>query len=171
MGHSGQVAGVFVEGAELFRLIVMRRRIGLELGYDLCHSIAIYLEASKNVSSRARHVEYGQEHVLRRDELFLESRGHAQGIIQYLHQIRRYVYLIRRRKNVGTFGRFYVLQYDVCHHGCIYLHLVEDRGDHALFLQDQGAQKVHGIDVVLAALNSELVGPFQGFSGFGCEFG
>jgi hypothetical protein len=29
---------------------------------------------------------------------------------------------------------------------------------------------MHGIDVILAALDGELVGSFQGFSGFGCEF-
>jgi hypothetical protein len=30
---------------------------------------------------------------------------------------------------------------------------------------------MHRIDVVLAALYGELMGPFQGFSGFGREFG
>ena len=54
-------------------------------------------------------------------------------------------------------------------HRRVDLHLVEDGSDHALLLEDQGAQKMHGIDVVLAALDGQFMGPFQGFAGFGCE--
>ena len=47
------------------------------------------------------------------------------------------------------------------------LKLVENRRDHALFLENQSGQKMQRIDVILPTLNSQLVRASDRFFGFG----
>ena len=168
-GQARQRAGVFIEGAEFLGLGVLGYGGILELLDDGGHVLLVYLEAGQGVAGRAGHVEYGKEDVLRRDKLVLHVGGHAHAVVQDLGQVGREVDLVRRREHAAALGSLELFEDQIGQHHRVDLHLVEDGRDHALVLEDEGTEQVHGIDVVLAALYGQFVGSAQGFPGFGCE--
>ena len=63
-----------------------------------------------------------------------------------------------------------MLEDDIGQHGGVDFELVEDGSDHALFLENESAKQMNGIDMVLSPFDGQFMGPSQGFSGFGREF-
>ena len=97
--------------------------------------------------------------------VFQKSCGFV-GFLQNPSQFRCQVNLVRRRKNVGAERGVKIVQHQINQTVLVYFQFIQQRWHKAFFLQHQGGQKMHGVNLASAALYCQLMRFFERFLGF-----
>src|SRR3989338_10463073 len=128
-----------------------------DVGEDARERRPVDTEAREDVGRGAGVLYQSQEEVLRGNELVVERSGDPGSGFEHAYQLRGEVKLERRRHRGVARTSLDELQYGIGEMGDVGVHLLEHGHDHRLFLHEERGEEVERGDLVVAALDRELM--------------